>query len=97
MAYGLRLEDAQNVFVYGAGLYSFFNNYSTDCSRAGGGKTCQSEIVQFDSAKTRGFYVSGLNTVGVAGMVVRDQGTVLAKGGSNVNVYPDTVNFFRSN
>ena len=86
------------MFVYGAGLYSFFNNYSTDCSRAGGGKTCQSEIVQFDSAKTRGFYVSGLNTVGVAGD--GGEGSGDGVGGREliyVNVYPDTINFFRSN
>ena len=97
MAYGLRLIGSKNVFVYGAGLYSFFNNYSTACSAAGGGKTCQSFIVQYDSKATSGFYVSNLNTVGVVEMVVRDQGTVLAKGTDNVNVYPDTINLFRSN
>ena len=29
MAFGLRVSASNNIFVYGAGLYSFFNNYST--------------------------------------------------------------------
>ena len=29
MAFGLRVSASSNIFVYGAGLYSFFNNYST--------------------------------------------------------------------
>ena len=28
-AWGLRILKSSNIFVYGAGLYSFFNNYST--------------------------------------------------------------------
>jgi glucan 1,3-beta-glucosidase len=30
--WGLRVLDSQNIFVYGAGLYSFFSNYSTGTS-----------------------------------------------------------------
>ena len=29
MAFGLRVSASSNIFVYGASLYSFFNNYST--------------------------------------------------------------------
>ena len=96
MAYGLRFLDAHNVFVYGAGLYSFFNNYSTTCSNAGNTAKCQPNILQYDSAKTTDIYIQNLNTVGVTDMVLRDQGTVLAKYSDNVNVYPDTINLFRS-
>lgn len=28
-AWGLRIVDSQDILIYGAGLYSFFNNYST--------------------------------------------------------------------
>jgi hypothetical protein len=31
-AWGLRIINSQNILVYGAGLYSFFNNYSTSKS-----------------------------------------------------------------
>jgi hypothetical protein len=29
MGWGLRVLDSKSIVVYGAGLYSFFNNYST--------------------------------------------------------------------
>jgi glucan 1,3-beta-glucosidase len=28
-AWGLRIVNSQNVLIYGAGLYSFYNNYDT--------------------------------------------------------------------
>ena len=31
-AWGLRIINSQNVLIYGAGLYSFFDNYSTSIS-----------------------------------------------------------------
>lgn len=31
MAWGLRIMDSRNVFVYGAGMYSFFDNYAQTC------------------------------------------------------------------
>ncbi|KAK3311641.1 glycoside hydrolase family 55 protein [Chaetomium strumarium] len=44
MAWGLRVIDSHNVVVYGAGLYSFFNNYNTSCSTAASGENCQARI-----------------------------------------------------
>ena len=37
-AWGLRIVDSTNILIYGAGLYSFFNNYSTACSNQGAGE-----------------------------------------------------------
>ncbi|KJR86111.1 glucan 1,3-beta-glucosidase [Sporothrix schenckii 1099-18] len=45
MAWGLRIVNSQNVSVYGAGLYSFFNNYDTSCSAPGNGELCQARMV----------------------------------------------------
>lgn len=45
-AWGLRIVDSQDILVYGAGLYSFFNNYSTTCSNQGGGELCQDQIFE---------------------------------------------------
>ena len=95
MAWGVRVVGSSNIFVYGAGLYSFFNNYSTTCSNSGSGKTCQTNIFTYDSAKTTGLYVQNLNTVGTLNMMTRDT-TGLAKNTDNVNVYPSTIVLFRS-
>ncbi|KLU83078.1 hypothetical protein MAPG_02145 [Magnaporthiopsis poae ATCC 64411] len=35
MGWGLRIIGSKNVVVYGAGLYSFFNNWSTSCCQEG--------------------------------------------------------------
>ncbi|KAF1347903.1 family 55 glycoside hydrolase [Delphinella strobiligena] len=40
--WGLRIIDSTNVFVHGAGLYSFFDNYSQDCLA---GEDCQRNII----------------------------------------------------
>ncbi|AEO64870.1 glycoside hydrolase family 55 protein [Thermothielavioides terrestris NRRL 8126] len=45
MAWGLRILNSRNVVVFGAGLYSFFNNYATNCSTARAGETCQARIL----------------------------------------------------
>lgn len=44
MAWGLRVLGSRDVVVFGAGLYSFFNDYSTDCSALGAGSRCQARI-----------------------------------------------------
>ncbi|KAL6714211.1 hypothetical protein ACLMJK_008706 [Lecanora helva] len=95
LAWGLRVVGSSNVLVYGAGLYSFFNNYSTSCSAAGAQTPCQQAIFVYDSAATNNLYVYNLNTVGATGMVYRDTGK-LATNIYNTNVFPSTIFFFRS-
>lgn len=90
---GLRILNSENLFIYGAGLYSFFNDYSTTCSDAGGSEDCQSEI--FDIENSSSIYLYDLNTVGTTCMIYRD-GTCLAEYSDNVNVYPDTIAIFQS-
>ena len=96
MAWGLRIVGSTNIFVYGAGLYSFFNNYSTSCSAAGAGSNCQPSIFTYDSAKTKGLEAQCLNTVGTYNMVLRDTSTSVAKYSDNVDVYPSTIVLFKS-
>jgi len=96
-ALGLRILDCQNIFVYGAGLYSFFDTYSTTCSDGGGPENCQSEIFSIEGGSgTSNVFVYNLNTIGATCMIVRD-GTCLANFGDNVNVFPDTIALFRTN
>lgn len=46
MAWGLRVIDSSNVVIFGAGLYSFFNDYSTDCAQPESGTECQERIFE---------------------------------------------------
>ncbi|CAJ2505526.1 Uu.00g129200.m01.CDS01 [Anthostomella pinea] len=95
-AWGLRVSASRNVLIYGAGFYSFFNNYTTSCSDKGAGALCQQGMVQYDAANTKGFWMYGLNTVGAVGMVYRDT-TKMVDYSQNVNVYPSTIMVFNSN
>lgn len=55
--WGLRVVNS-SLLVYGAGLYSFFNNYSTTCSDQGNGEVCQSRIFSVEGSSVVYFYVS---------------------------------------
>lgn len=86
---GLRISNCQNILVYGAGFYSFFNNYQTTCSDAGQTIDCQGQIVQISSGSDH-LWFYGLNTVGTGNMVNIDN-TPVAKYSDNVNAYSDTI------
>ena len=95
MAFGLRVQASKNIEVYGAGLYSFFNNYSPNCSNYLNTTKCQHTLFAFDSAATTNLRVYNLNTVGASVMIQRDE-TLLASYGKNLNDYTSTVMFFES-
>ena len=92
-------------YLYGAGLYSFFDNYNTSCSAAGNNETCQTQIFSIDTGMGSGYsqsrkgqsevYVYNLNTIGATSMIDMD-GASLASYKDNVNVFPDTVAVFRT-
>ncbi|KAK0612449.1 pectate lyase superfamily protein-domain-containing protein [Bombardia bombarda] len=79
MAWGLRILDSRNVVIFGAGLYSFFNNYSTNCSTIESGENCQARIFLAASmaggatgaGDMSGIVAYNLNTVGSVSMVTR--------------------------
>lgn len=91
-ALGLRILNSKNVNIYGAGLYSFFNNYSTTCSTFPLPENCQSMIFSIEGS-TSGLVVYGLNTVGTSYMIVKD-GTALATVGDNLATYAATIAYF---
>jgi glucan 1,3-beta-glucosidase len=92
---GLRVYNSQHVTIYGAGLYSFFNNYSTTCSNGGGPENCQSEIFRVDGT-TSALVVYTLSTIGTINMITVN-GQSQAVYSSNVNVFPDTIAQFTYN
>ncbi|OTA98252.1 glycoside hydrolase family 55 protein [Hypoxylon sp. CI-4A] len=93
-AWGLRVIDSSDIFIYGAGHYSFFNNYSTDCSTVDAGENCQSRIVSLEGT-TSNVNIYSLNTIGSLSMIDKD-GTSLASWKDNVNVFPSNIMLLRT-
>lgn len=59
MAWALRVLSSTNVFIYGAGLYSFFSSYKQDCLTP---ENCQNSLVE--TSYTEGLWIYNLFTVG---------------------------------
>lgn len=94
MAWGLRVLGSSNIVVFGAGLYSFFNNYSTNCSTRAAGETCQRRILSAGYAGTtppgQPFVVYSLDTIGSVNMFTR-QGTDFVGWADNFATFASTV------
>lgn len=84
--------DSKDILVYGAGLYSFFNHYSTACSNTEG-QRCQSEIFAIDGSTTA-LTVYTLSTVGTTNMIVRN-GNSLATYSDNRATFAETIAYFQ--
>jgi glucan 1,3-beta-glucosidase len=56
-AWGLRIVDSDDVFIHGAGLYSFFENYGQTCVPA---NNCQDNMVSLENSG--GIHLYGLST-----------------------------------
>ncbi|KAK3291179.1 pectate lyase superfamily protein-domain-containing protein [Chaetomium fimeti] len=82
--WGLRVVDSTGLVVYGAGLYSFFDNYDVNCSQIGEGATCQQRIFSVEGECDLRVY--NLNTVGTKNMVTVD--------GVDVADYEDNIDGF---
>ncbi|OBT63534.1 hypothetical protein VE03_07016 [Pseudogymnoascus sp. 23342-1-I1] len=46
-AWGVRVRESKDVYIYGAGLYSFFDNYNQDCLATA---NCQDNMVSIESS-----------------------------------------------
>ncbi|KAK3058591.1 hypothetical protein LTR09_000155 [Extremus antarcticus] len=92
--WGLRIVDSSIISIYGAGLYSFFNNYSTTCSNQGNGEVCQNRIFSLEG-DSKAITVYNENTVGTHFMVTID-GEDVASYEDNLDGFVDTIALFRS-
>lgn len=72
--FGLRLFNSTYVFVYGAGLYSFFNNYDQGCLIT---ESCQIYMVSLEQSE--GIYLYALNTKAAVNIVEVDQVAIVAE------------------
>ncbi|KAL2162242.1 hypothetical protein VTH06DRAFT_7155 [Thermothelomyces fergusii] len=94
-AWGLRVVDSRDVLVYGAGLYSFFSDYSTACSTFDAGQTCQQRITSIEgSASNVNLY--NLNTIGTREMLTRN-GARIAWYADNRNTFASNIAVYKSN
>ncbi|KFG84256.1 glucan 1,3-beta-glucosidase GLUC78 precursor [Metarhizium anisopliae] len=53
--WGLRAQNSSNVFVYGGGLYSFYDNYDQECVAA---NNCQDEMISIENSELHMFGIS---------------------------------------
>ena len=106
--WGLRTVNSKNILVYGANLYSFFNNNNVTCSNQGNGETCQIRIFSTEQTSgiskrdtsgvstegTSGISVYALNTVGTVNMWTND-GIDEACFSDNLDGFVDTIAMIR--
>jgi glucan 1,3-beta-glucosidase len=89
-SWGLRVVDSTDVLVYGAGLYSFFDNYDQTCLET---ESCQENMVSIDANSDVSIF--GLSTKAATNMVtLNGQGVISQK--DNTNNFCSTVALFRT-
>ena len=90
--WALHILDSEDIAIYGAGLYSFYDAYNVSCSfdKVVG---CQSSIASIERSKNINIY--NLNTLGADSMIDGD-GKSMPKGRDNQDVFLDTVALFKS-
>ncbi|KAJ6261479.1 Glucan 1,3-beta-glucosidase [Drechslerella dactyloides] len=88
-AIGMRVKDSKDVLIYGAGLYSFFENYGQDCLK---NQTCQDDMVSLEGS-VQNFFMYNLNTVGVSNLV-KLNGKKLVPQPENKNGFASTIAMF---
>ena len=76
--WGLRVVNSSNIFQYGAGLYSFFDNWDVTACLAS--VSCQEHMVDLQNSSN--VYLWALNTVGTSYLVSYQ----------DTDVVPQTVN-----
>jgi glucan 1,3-beta-glucosidase len=87
--WGLRIINCTNIFQYGAGLYSFFENWSTtNCLAA---ENCQQHMVDIQNSSD--VYLWALGTVGTS-YLISYQGTDLVPYSVNKANFADTIVLF---
>ncbi len=86
--WGLRVTDSEDVFVYGGGLYSFFEDYSQDCLLT---EDCQENMVDLQCSSN--VNLLGLTTKASVNMI-NVNGQPAVKGADHRNGFGHTVALF---
>ncbi|KAL9027754.1 MAG: hypothetical protein Q9196_003767 [Gyalolechia fulgens] len=88
-AWGLRVLGSQDIHIFGAGLYSFFENYEQTCLAT---ESCQENVVSLECGN-KNVYLWGLNTKASTTMVTID-GTGVVPQDDNRNNFCSTLAVF---
>ncbi|KAJ6557609.1 pectate lyase superfamily protein-domain-containing protein [Mycena capillaripes] len=86
-SWGLVITSSSNVFVYGAGLYSFFQACVPN-------RNCQDSMVLVDQ-QSAGIYIYQLTTAGSTNMLSYPNASI-AKQADNINGFASTLTFWAS-
>ncbi|CAG8893629.1 unnamed protein product [Penicillium egyptiacum] len=87
-AWGLRVLGSSDVFVFGAGLYSFFENYTQSCLNS---EDCQENMVEVDCSDVK---LYGLSTKAAVNMVTSSSGKGLVPQKPNKSNFCSTIALF---
>lgn len=87
-AWGLRVLGSSDVYVYGAGLYSFFENYTQSCLNT---EDCQENMVEVDCSDVK---LYGLSTKASVNMVTSSDGKGLVLEKPNKSNFCSTIALF---
>lgn len=88
-SWGVRAVNSKDVFIYGAGLYSFFDNYNQDCLKT---QSCQANMVSLEDSAVHFF---GLSTKASVNMLTVN-GKSAALDSDNRNNFCATLALFQS-
>jgi len=87
-SWGLRVLNSSDLFVYGAGLYSFFENYAQTCLNS---EDCQENIVEVDCSDV---HIYGLSTKAAVNMVTSSAGKSMVPEKENTSNFCSTIALF---
>lgn len=87
-AWGLRVQQSSDIYIYGAGHYSFFDNYDQTCLAT---ESCQENIVEVDCSQIS---LYGLSTKASTNMVTSSSGNALVLQSDNVSNFCSTIALF---
>lgn len=87
-AWGLRVLNSSDTYVYGAGLYSFFENYGQTCLDS---EDCQENMVEVDCSDVK---IYGLSTKASMNMITSSSGGSLVPEDENTSNFCSTIALF---
>ncbi|KAJ7227992.1 pectate lyase superfamily protein-domain-containing protein [Mycena haematopus] len=91
-AWGLVITSSFNVFIYGAGLYSFFQTYGQTCVP---NNNCQDSIALIDDTSAA-VQIFQLTTVATVNMLTGAPNFTVIKASDNINGFASTATYWES-
>ncbi len=88
-AWAMDINNSTNIYIYNAGLYSFFQSWSTSCIGTGSDKYCQDGIFRIQGNSDT-IYLWNLETIGVQNMVEVNN-EVKVKSRDDISVFSDGI------